>query len=212
MKAISLAASSVVLALLLQPGCGSNSPAGGTGASGGAAAIGGDGGTSGSGGAGGAGATSGAGGTAGTTAGTGGSTTPDAASTDLSDAAPGPADATGGGSGGGGNAGGTGGVADGGPAAMDTWETFAQGFFGSYCVSCHNDDKKGVATRDYHVMANVVKEKAEIACGVAKSPADATQHGCSGFPPARQFPVGNGPKPSDAERDRLVRWIDSGTP
>jgi cytochrome c553 len=92
----------------------------------------------------------------------------------------------------------------------DTWETFAKGFFASFCVSCHDDDKKGVATRDYHQLANVMKEKAEIACGVASSPAAWTQRGCKGFPPARQFPVGNGPKPTDAERDRLLRWIDAG--
>jgi hypothetical protein len=24
--------------------------------------------------------------------------------------------------------------------------------------------------------------------------------------------VGGGPKPSDADRDRLLRWIDAGTP
>jgi hypothetical protein len=85
-------------------------------------------------------------------------------------------------------------------------------FFKSFCVSCHNDDKSGTAARDYHVLANVVKEKSEIACGVAKSMADWTARGCKGFPPARQFPVGNGAKPTDAERDRLLKWIDAGTP
>jgi hypothetical protein len=80
-----------------------------------------------------------------------------------------------------------------------------------FCVSCHNDDNAGVATRDYHLLANVTKEKAAIACGVSP-PATFTQRGCMGAPAARQFPVGNGPKPTDAQRDRLVRWIDSGAP
>jgi cytochrome c553 len=95
-------------------------------------------------------------------------------------------------------------------SSADTWETFAKGFFASFCISCHDDDKKGVAARDYHQLANVMKEKAEIACGVASSQAAWTQRGCKGFPPARQFPVGTGPKPTDAERDRLLRWIDAG--
>jgi cytochrome c553 len=100
-------------------------------------------------------------------------------------------------------------LVDTGPVA-DTWDNFAQGFFATYCVACHDDDKKGVATRDYHLLANVIKEKAEIACGVS-SAAEWTKRGCTA-PPARQFPIGNGAKPTDAERDRLVRWIDSGTP
>jgi hypothetical protein len=94
----------------------------------------------------------------------------------------------------------------------DTWEGYAKNFFVSFCVSCHNDDNKGVATRDYHLLANVTKEKAEIACGLTKSQADWSKRGCTGFPPARQFPVGTAAKPTDAERDRLILWIDSGTP
>ena len=107
----------------------------------------------------------------------------------------------------------TGGAADmGASAGSDTWEGYARGFFTSYCVSCHNDDARGVAARDYHLLANVMREKVEIACGLAKSAADWMQRGCSGFPPARQFPVGNGAKPADADRHCLLRWIDSGTP
>ncbi|HET6281405.1 MAG TPA: hypothetical protein VFH73_10570 [Polyangia bacterium] len=112
--------------------------------------------------------------------------------------------------GGGGGSGG-GGMDGGGPA--DNWDNFAKGFFTSFCVSCHNDDNSGTATRDYHMMANVVKEKVMIGCGVAKSAADATARGCAaGSPRPKQFPVGNGAKPTDAERDRLLRWIDAGTP
>jgi hypothetical protein len=117
-----------------------------------------------------------------------------------------------GGSGGRDGAADTGSAADGPGAAAPTWDSFAKGFFTTYCVSCHNDDNSGVPTRDYHVLANVVREKAEIACGVAKSAVDATMRNCPASPPARRFPVGTGPKPTDAERDRIVQWIDLGTP
>jgi hypothetical protein len=121
-----------------------------------------------------------------------------------------------GGSGGAADAGSTGGAGGAGSpdagTSADTWASFASGFFTSFCVACHDDDKKGVPARDYHMLANVMREKKEIACGLASSQAAWTQRGCSGFPPARQFPVGNGPKPTDAERDRLLRWIDAGTP
>jgi hypothetical protein len=100
---------------------------------------------------------------------------------------------------------------DSGIPAGDTWQSFAQGFFASYCVGCHNDDGQGEAARDYHVLANVMKEKAEIACGVA-TPTEWTRRGCSGFPPAQKFPIGTGLKPDAATRDRLVRWIDANTP
>jgi hypothetical protein len=107
---------------------------------------------------------------------------------------------------------GQGGGAAGGVSGTDTWANYAQGFFQTYCVSCHNDDHSGTATRDYHALANVTSEKSKIACGVSKSQADWTNRGCTVSPSARQFPAGTGPKPTDAERDRLILWIDSGTP
>lgn len=73
-------------------------------------------------------------------------------------------------------------------------------------------EDKGSATRDYHMKAVVVAEKSKVACGTVKSMSDWAKRGCSGFPPARQFPVGTGPKPTDADRDRIIKWIDSGTP
>jgi hypothetical protein len=97
-------------------------------------------------------------------------------------------------------------------ATGDTWAGFARGFFASYCVSCHNDDNRGDATRDYHTLAVVKAEKTAIACGVAKSQSDWMQRGCTGSPRARQFPAGNGAKPSDADRDRLLRWLDANAP
>jgi hypothetical protein len=94
----------------------------------------------------------------------------------------------------------------------DTWASWAQGFFATYCVECHAaSDPKG---RDYTMQANVEREKGEIRCGVAsvQDPAWA----CAAFPPPKQFPISNAmktnPKPSDAERARLVAWIAAGAP
>lgn len=97
-------------------------------------------------------------------------------------------------------------------ASGDTWDSYAQGFFAEYCVSCHNDDQMGDAARDFHLRAAVDAESSEIACGLSKSTQDWSARGCTGFPPARQFPIGNGAKPSDADRDRLIAWIDAGRP
>jgi hypothetical protein len=98
------------------------------------------------------------------------------------------------------------------PATGDTWESFAEGFFVRYFRLLPQRDNAGVAARDFHVRPCVEAESAEIACGVSKSTQDWRALGCSGLPPARQFPVGNGPEPSDAERDRLVAWINVGRP
>ena len=82
-----------------------------------------------------------------------------------------------------------------------------------YCASCHNDDNAGDAARNYRMLAAVMREKVDIACGVAKSNVDRTARNCpAGAPRANQFPVGNGPKPTNDERDRLLRWIDANTP
>src|SRR3712207_7997855 len=34
-------------------------------------------------------------------------------------------------------------------AGNDTWDSYAKGFFATYCAACHNDDNNGVASRDY---------------------------------------------------------------
>lgn len=92
----------------------------------------------------------------------------------------------------------------------DTWDNYAAGFFVTYCVSCHDDDDMGVETRDYLMESAVLAEVDAIACGVAKSEEVATMLGCSaGDPSPGQFPPGNGPKPDDDERDRLVDWVMS---
>jgi hypothetical protein len=96
------------------------------------------------------------------------------------------------------------GTSDGG----DTWDSWAQGFFATYCVPCHAaNDSTG---RDFRSKSIVVSQRLEIRCGVAavQDPSWA----CAAFPPPRQFPIGTGPKPSDAERARAVAWITAGCP
>ena len=85
----------------------------------------------------------------------------------------------------------------------DTWTSFASGFIETYCYECHGP---GDSLRDYSLLATVQSEQEKIRCGVSPS----SIAGCS--IPAKQFPVGSGPKPNDAERQRLVDWIDSGAP
>jgi hypothetical protein len=87
--------------------------------------------------------------------------------------------------------------------AADTWMTFAEGFFATYCTECHSG-----GTRDYRTIDDVMRDTATIRCGVSP---DALS-GCGSFPPPSQFPVGTGPRPSDEERQRLVAWIDAGLP
>jgi hypothetical protein len=90
----------------------------------------------------------------------------------------------------------------------DTWTNYAQGFFATYCVSCHNSsDATG---RDFTQQAIVVANKATIRCGVAVT--QDTSWTCGASPTAKQFPIGTGPKPTDAERDRIVAWITAGAP
>ena len=71
----------------------------------------------------------------------------------------------------------------------DTWDTWAAEFFATYCTGCHSG-----GTRDYRTI------------DVGPEPGE----GCGAWPPPRQFPVGNGPKPEDDERARLVAWIEAG--
>jgi hypothetical protein len=98
----------------------------------------------------------------------------------------------------------------GGEASSDTWQSWAQGFFATYCVSCHNatTDTTG---RDYTKQAKVVLDAPVIRCGVAVTQ-DPSWKCDPQFPPPKQFPIGNGPKPSDADRARCVAWISAGAP
>jgi len=58
----------------------------------------------------------------------------------------------------------------------------------------------------------VKRDAATIRCGVAST----VLSGCGSFPPPEQFPItdakGTNPKPSTAERARIVAWIEAGTP
>jgi hypothetical protein len=163
------------------------------------------------------GSSSGSGGSGGAAGGTGGSA---GGGLDAGSGSGGVAGATdAGGTAGSGGAGGSGGAADAGGTEVapvppaDTWENYAKGFAETFCVSCHNDDRAGDATRDYHMLAVVVREKVDIACGTAKSAAARATLNCpGGAPVARQFPPGNGAKPTDEQRDRFLRWIAAGTP
>jgi hypothetical protein len=100
-------------------------------------------------------------------------------------------------------------------ATPDTWDNWAQGFFTKYCVECHAVGN--TAGLDFGVQATVVANKATIRCGVCvqQDPSWGCPTGPSS-PAAKQFPIsdtaGTNPKPSDAERDRVVAWIAAGCP
>jgi hypothetical protein len=102
------------------------------------------------------------------------------------------------------------GVAD----AGDTWSSWASAdFFAMYCTSCHTPGQAGDpsgANLDFTQYAQVAAKAHDIRCGTAVT--QDPSWGCSASPVAKQFPVGNGPKPTDAERNRLVAWIDAGYP
>ena len=117
------------------------------------------------------------------------------------------------------SSGGSGGVvADSGAASAldgpdkDTWNSWAAGFFATYCIQCHSaSDPKGLT---FGVHSVVTANKDVIRCGVSVQQDPAW--GCASFPPAKQFPIsdsaGTNPKPSDADRDRAVAWIEAGCP
>ncbi len=97
-------------------------------------------------------------------------------------------------------------------SGSDTWASWGQGFFTKYCTECHSpSDTKGL---DFTQHSIVTANKATIRCGVCVQ--QDPSWNCVGFPPAKQFPIsdasGTNPKPTDAERDRVVAWIGAGCP
>ena len=87
-----------------------------------------------------------------------------------------------------------------------TWNGFAADFFETYCGECHWEGD--AAGRDYSTLAGVMAESVKIRCGVTPTAlAD-----CGAGPSPNQVPVGGGPKPSDADRNALVAWIEAGLP
>ena len=100
---------------------------------------------------------------------------------------------------------------DGGPD-LDTWNNWGQGFFIKYCVECHGaSDPDGL---DFGVQAIVVTNADTIRCGVCVK--QDPSWSCPASPPAEQFPLrdstDSNPKPTDAERDRVVDCIAAGCP
>jgi hypothetical protein len=90
-------------------------------------------------------------------------------------------------------------------APAPTYASFAQAFFAQYCVSCH---PSASSTRDFTMYSVIKMNSHNIACGVSPT----ALSGCSGNPAPGQFPIGNGPLPTDAERNELVQWIQNGLP
>jgi hypothetical protein len=86
---------------------------------------------------------------------------------------------------------------------IDTWDHYAAGWFDTFCVQCHTD-----APRDHTDYDSVFAEADQIACGVSR----VAREGCGDWPEPGAFPTAAspGPYPTDAERDRLVAWIDDG--
>lgn len=89
-----------------------------------------------------------------------------------------------------------------GGAGGDTWASFAQGFFASYCTRCHSSTLTGAARNgapigyDWDQQTAVDAHLSMIRDAV----------GVSNFMPP------SAPTPSCAERQRLVRWIDAAAP
>jgi len=97
-------------------------------------------------------------------------------------------------------------------SAPDTWANWAQGFFTKYCVECHGVGN--TAGLDFGMQSIVVTNKDTIRCGVCVQ--QDPSWSCPASPVAKQFPIsdpaGTNPKPSDAERNRVVAWIGAGCP
>jgi len=93
-------------------------------------------------------------------------------------------------------------AAPGDPADGDTWATYAQGFFATWCTRCHSSTlPDGMRTGapvglDWNVEASVRANLPRIRNAV----------GVLNFMPLTP------PDPSCDDRHRIVRWIDVGAP
>lgn len=101
---------------------------------------------------------------------------------------------------------------DGQAGAVDTWASYGLGFFQTYCVECHGaSDTTG---RDFTQYSVVKSDAPTIRCGVCVT--QDVSWACPATPVAKQFPIDDAthsnPKPTDAERNRIVAWISAGTP
>jgi hypothetical protein len=101
------------------------------------------------------------------------------------------------------------------PDGGDTWDGWVQGFVEKYCVVCHSSsDPTG---RDFTMLANVQKNASIIRCGITPPSGtwDPSWMCNPSFPPKGQFPLSTSPvkpPPTDAERYRIIAWINAGTP
>lgn len=88
------------------------------------------------------------------------------------------------------------------PIDGDTYETFASGFFTSYCTRCHSTTRTGADRNgapdgfNWDDETSVAAHRTEMRNAI----------GVMNF-----MPIGL-PKPSCDERARLVRWIDANNP
>ncbi len=96
--------------------------------------------------------------------------------------------------------------------AVDTWDNFAQDFFVSYCGPCHEEGGAGAGGGLYANLEDVMEDADPIACGTTLSEQYREERGCNYGRSAGQFPAGNGPQPTEEERERLIAWIDAGMP
>lgn len=89
-----------------------------------------------------------------------------------------------------------------GGAGGDTWASFAQGFFASYCTRCHSATLSGVARNGAPDGYNWDDEAAvRMHLDVIRSAV-----GVGNFMPP------SAPTPACDERRRIVRWIDADAP
>lgn len=96
------------------------------------------------------------------------------------------------------------------PPSADTWTSWSQSFTMTYCsATCHAPGGSGTGggIYDFSQYANVYANRATIRCGVSAI----ALSDCSGSPPPKQFPIA-APYPTDADRTRMVAWIDAGAP
>lgn len=88
------------------------------------------------------------------------------------------------------------------PIGGDTWATFAQGFFASWCTRCHSSTLSGNARNgapdgyNWDDMSAVIAHAGMIRAAV----------GVGNFMPPSP------PTPPCEMRQRIVRWIDAGKP
>lgn len=90
-----------------------------------------------------------------------------------------------------------------------TYDSFAQGFFGSYCVRCHSSTLTGSTARMGAPPDVNLDSHAAITPTVA---ARIDRVAAAGPTRINVFMPISGTAPSDAERDLLGEWIACGTP